>query len=109
MRVDQILKYEAYVKEITERKNTLDEQLSLVDRKRADIMHLLELEKCDAITMVKAAKKLKEVSRERRVIKEELSVVHHIYDKIRSPIPNKIYKPKEERYSTDVVKELLGK
>ena len=109
MRADQILKYETYVNEIKARKITLEDQLSLVDRKRTDVMHLLELEKCDAIIMMKAAKKLKELSQERRAIKEELSLVHHIYDKVKNPIPKKIYKPEEERYSTDVVKELLDK
>ena len=109
MRADQILKYEAYVNEIKTRKNALEDQLSLVDRKRTDVMHLLELEKCDAITMVKAAKKLKVLSQERRAIKEELSLMHHIYDKLKTPIPKKIYKPEAERYSTDVVKELLDK
>lgn len=107
MRTDQIIKYEAYVKEIKERRKRLLEELSLVDKKRADVLHFLELEKYDAVMMAKAAKKLKVLSQERRIIKEEISVVAHIYDKISKPIPQKIYKPATERYSTDVVNDLF--
>lgn len=109
MRTDQILKYETYFEEIKERRKTLENQLSLVDQKRTDVLHFLELEKHDAVKMVKAAKKLQVLSQERRVVKEELSLIHHIYDKLANPIPKKIYKPEIERYSTDVVKDLLDK
>ena len=107
MRVDQIAKYEAYFQEIKERKKHLLGELSIVDQKRDDVLHFLELEKYDAIAMMKAAKKLKVLSKERRIIKEELSLIEHIYAKLSPPIPNKIYKPATERYSTDVVNDLF--
>lgn len=48
--------------------------ISRLDQELSDIEHYLELENCDAVTLVKLAKKLRDVRRERRNAKETIEV-----------------------------------
>lgn len=53
------------------RAKELNEKVSEYDLAITDLMHFLELEKCDAVAMVKVAKKLKDLRAERRLVKIE--------------------------------------
>ena len=53
------------------RAKELNKKVSEYDLAITDIMHFLEFEKCDAVAMVKAAKKLKDLRAERRLVKIE--------------------------------------
>lgn len=53
------------------RKQELVQELSQCDQAISDALHYLENEKCDAVSMVKTAKLLKELRHKRRKIKVE--------------------------------------
>ena len=68
-----------FLKEAKARHRELQLKLSEYDTMLSDAMHFLELEKCDAIAMVKTAKIIKGVRQQRRDVKTEI-------DKLRSTI-----------------------
>ena len=82
-------------------------KLSEIDKKEQDLLHLLELESCSAVKLVKIAKKLQEVRKERRHIKREEEELTAIACRL-----GKKFKLKSETlngdYKTDVVKEFLN-
>ena len=56
----------------------LTEQLKRVDDETQDLLHVLELGKLDAIKTGEVAKRLKEVRKERRRIKDDLEVMEEV-------------------------------
>lgn len=65
----------SFLKQAQARKVELTDQLSQCDLATQDALHYLENEKCDAVSMVKTAKLLKELRTERRQVKMELDQV----------------------------------
>lgn len=65
----------SFLKQVQTRKAELIDQLSQCDLATQDALHYLENEKCDAVSMVKTAKLLKELRAERRQVKMELDQV----------------------------------
>ena len=100
--------YNEYREKLWARKRELEAQISEIDSKQEDILHFLEFEKCDAVTMVKVTKRLKALRAERREIKNEWAdlepVCKRLADKVKTKETNKIYK-----YRTDVIAECTGK
>lgn len=90
-------------KRATNRKEELCKELSKKDGEQEDILHYLEFKKCDAIITSKLVKKLKEVRKERRLIKEELEAVQ----RITQGINERKLKDKEYKFRTNVVMEIL--
>jgi hypothetical protein len=72
----------------------------------------LELEKCDAITMIKIAKELKSVRQKRRVAKEEFTTLQMLRDRLHCGGVNKLCDneavKKHYSYRTDVMKKIVG-
>lgn len=60
-----------YKIELKQRSNELAQLQSQYDQEEQDLLHFLEGEKCDAVQMVKVAKKLKIIRQERRDVKNE--------------------------------------
>lgn len=60
------------------RKQELQNLISLYDLQEQDILHYIEMKKCDAIISSKLMKKLKEVTTERRTSKEEFGALNSI-------------------------------
>ena len=58
------------------RQTELIAELSRHDLMLADAEHYLELEKCDAVDMVRTAKKIKEIRQNRRKVKNELDQIN---------------------------------
>lgn len=60
------------------RQQELQKELSKYDSEQDDILHYIEMRKCDAIMSAKLMKRLKVIREERRVVKEELNAVRSI-------------------------------
>lgn len=90
-------------KRANKRKEELCKELSKKDGEQEDILHYLEFKKCDAIITSKLVKKLKEVRKERRLIKEELEAVQ----RITQGINERKEKNKNYKFRTNVVMEIL--
>lgn len=61
----------SFLTQVKTRKEELSTEISQHDMAISDILHYLENEKCDAVDMVRAAKKLKEIQKNRRKVKIE--------------------------------------
>lgn len=70
--------YNNLISRVNKRKDELCKLQSQCDSEQDDILHYIEMKKCDAITSAKLMKKLKETREQRRVIKEELSALESI-------------------------------
>lgn len=75
---DWIDEYNSLLSKVNERKDELAKIISQYDSEQDDILHYIEMKKCDAIMSAKLMKKLKEVREQRRVTKEEFSAVSSI-------------------------------
>lgn len=94
-----------FVKDLTKRYNELSVLLSRYDNEEQDLLHFVENEKYDAVTMVKVAKELKEVRLARRVIKIELEQVQSMKDQLSQKNHEKFAK-KTYVYKTDVLSNI---
>lgn len=90
-------------KRAAKRKEELCKELSKKDGEQEDILHYLEFKKCDAVITSKLVKKLKEIRKERRLIKEELEAVQ----RITQGINERKEKSKDYKFRTNVVMEIL--
>lgn len=97
--------YNIYRDEIKKRKRELEEELSQVDLKQQDILHFLENEKCDAVTMSKATKKLIVVRKQRREIKEEWAYINWIWLRMKDKIQEN--NNHNYRYRTDIMNDIV--
>ena len=75
-----ILEYNNFLDKVNKRKSELTKLQSEYDLQREDILHYIEMKKCDAIISAKLMKKLKEISEQRRIVKEELQSLTSISD-----------------------------
>ena len=73
--VDQ---YNTLIKDVNKRKVEIQSSLSQYDSEQDDILHHLEMIRCDAIISSKLIKALKEIRAKRRIIKEELAALNSI-------------------------------
>ena len=65
----------SYKTELKTRKDELAKLESGYDQEEQDLLHFLEGEKCDAVQMVKVAKKIKVVRQAKREVKRELAAI----------------------------------
>lgn len=96
-------KYNSYREEVQKRKKELEAMMSNVDLEQQDILHFLENEKCDAVTMSKITKKLIVVRKRRREIKEEWEYTNWIWQRIYNKMVEKEFVG--YKYRTDITKE----
>lgn len=99
-----ILEYNGFLDKVNKRKSELTKLQSKYDLQREDILHYIEMKKCDAIISAKLMKRLKEVSEQRRIIKEELQSLKSI-----SALSKKSKYKNNETYifKTNVIIDLL--
>ena len=89
---------------MTNRRNELQKQLSNYDLQEQDILHYIEMKKCDAIMSAKLMKKLKEVTCARRVVKEEYCSLNSLTMNLKK---NKYKNNQEYTFKTNVIIDLL--
>lgn len=88
--------YNNLVVEIRKRSEFLKTELSNIDQLKTDIDHIIEMGTFDASNGYKLSKKLQEVLKQRRVIKNELESILPICKstsswQVRQPIKQKMY------------------
>lgn len=100
--------FNKYCSSLNKRHNELVKALSEVDLEQQDILHFLEFDTYDAVTMMKVTKRLKEVRVKRREIKDELDVIQSILCRIgKAPLA---HKPKTMyTYKTAVLSDISSK
>ena len=100
--------FNKYCSSLNKRHNELVKALSEVDLEQQDILHFLEFDTYDAVTMMKVTKRLKEVRVKRREIKDELSTIQSVLTRIgKAPLahePQTIY-----TYKTAVLSDISSK
>lgn len=101
---DWIKEYNHIIKKANKRKEELIILQSLYDSQQDDILHYLEMMKCDAIKSSKLMKALKEIRAKRRLVKEELGAVNSITSLAKQ---SKYENNDTYVYKTNVVIELL--
>ena len=100
--------YNKFKQKLGTRKTELNNKLSNLSLQEQDVLHFLELETYNAITMVKVTKKLKLIRIERREVKNELDEVSRVLDKF----AKKGFKTKDDKvyqYRTKVMEEFTDK
>ena len=100
--VDQ---YNTLIKDVNKRKVEIQSSLSQYDSEQDDILHHLEMIKCDAITSSKLIKALKEIRAKRRVIKEELAALNSISTLAKQ---SKYINNESYVYKTNIISIVLG-
>ena len=101
---DWIEEYNHIIKKANKRQAELIKLQSMYDSQQDDILHYLEMMKCDAIKSSKLMKALKEIRAKRRLVKEELGAVNSItmLAKQSKYVNNDTY-----TYKTNIIVELL--
>lgn len=102
---NHVEKYNSYRDEIRKRKLELEVQISHIDLEQQDILHFLENEKCDAITMSKITKRLIALRKERREIKEEWTDVNRVWQHIHNKMQERTFTG--HKYRTNIINEFV--
>ncbi len=95
---------------IEKKRNELLEQQSQLDLKEQDLLHYLELQNCDAVQMVKVASKLRSITHERRIVKNQFAEIEPVYTLLKCRIGNwkKHKDPSFYKVRTNILEETLG-
>ena len=102
-------KFNALADEMKARAKVLSERERILDKRREECLHFLELEKPNAAIRAKVTKILTDLSQERRQIKEELSDLQAVANKIKN-IEKSIDETVDRgyQYSDDFLTEVFG-
>ena len=92
------------LKDISIRRKELETILSGYDLALQDALHFLENEQCDAVAMVKVAKKIKELRMKRRSIKIELEKLQSVTSSITVGVAR--FDKKTYTYKTKTMQEI---
>lgn len=104
--------YTEFAAQIDKRHKECVKSVAKSDNIEQDLLHFLENESCDAVTMVMIAKKLQENRRERRQDKICLEQIQSIKSSIPSLINNKNLTRFEEKtytYKSDIMSDISHK
>ena len=99
MRFEQLR--QEFLKEAKVRRVELEAEQSKYDLMLSDAMHFLENEKCDAVTMVKTAKLIKELRQKRRKIKVEMEKLQSTKDSMTKGVSK--FDKKNYTYRTEII------
>lgn len=110
--MEMFLELETICIELRKRKQHLNSELSIVDKKRTDIEHYIEFYSLSASKGYKASKMLKECLEERRKIKNEMALIDNTLRMNIAVIGNgkgrnMLEKTKDKQYRPRVLEELF--
>lgn len=106
--MDYIKDFNEYAEHINKRFAELSKELSSVDQEQDDILHFLEFETYNAVTMMKVTKRLKEVRAKRREIKHEFNAVCAVHSRLgKSTLTDTTQK--RYTYKTEVLRDISSK
>lgn len=100
-----INEYNEFLDNTRKRQGELDKELSSLDLQEQDILHYIEMRKCDAVTSARLMKKLKEIRIKRRSVKEEHCAIASINST--SKKSNYCNKQKKYKFKTEIIFDLL--
>ena len=90
MPTEEILKYMlVFFQDIDKRLKELSNKQSIADMKQDEILHYIENHKLSASQSCKLVKQLKKVRNERRLIKNEIDIIHSLKDTFVDKYKNK--------------------
>lgn len=92
-----------FLKQMGLRKQELEQEQSKYDLAISDALHYLENEKCDAVSMVKTAKLIKELRHKRREVKVEREQVVCLLSSVRMKDIVKFEQRTDYTYRTNVM------
>ena len=98
-----------FLKQMGLRKQELEGELSQCDMAISDAMHYLENEKCDAVSMVKTAKLIKELRCKRRGIKVERDQVVCLLASVRMKDIKRYEQRTNYTYRTNIMDDIIHK
>lgn len=98
-----------FLKQARLRQMELNNELSQCDLAISDIMHALENETCDAIIMVKAAKRIKELRKQQRQIKVEWEQANILYCSMKDKDIARVEQRTAYTYRTNVMDDIRHK
>lgn len=77
MKPEDLLKYmHEFFNSINQEKIEIQKEINLKEAEQQDLLHEIEFSSLDAVEMMKIAKRLKTVRKERRVLKNELEKIN---------------------------------
>lgn len=101
-------KFNALLAEIKARAKELSEREKVLDKRREECLHFLELEKPNAAIRAKVTKILTDLSQERRMVKEELSDLQSVFGKIKGNDTITETVDRGYKYSDEFLAEVFG-
>ena len=108
--MDDIKKLQAdFLKQVRLRHQELTQELSQCDLAISDALHYLENERCDAVSMVKTAKLIKELRHKRRGIKVKHEQALCLINAVKTKKLTKFEKRTDYTYRTTVMDDIRHK
>lgn len=101
-------KFNIFVEELLSDKEKYCSDLSMVDKKLSDCLHFLENENANADTIAKVSKKIIELRKERRRIKNNLIDIENVLHRFKSTKKMNESAKCEYNYRTDVLVDILS-
>ena len=98
----------ALLTEIKAKAKELSEKEKILDKKREECLHFLELEKPNAAIRAKVTKILTDLSQERRTVKEELADLQSVTSKMKTLDLIKETADRGYQYSDEFLTEVFG-
>lgn len=101
-------KFNTLLTEIKAKAKELSEKEKILDKKREECLHFLELEKPNAAIRAKVTKILTDLSQERRIVKEELADLQSVTSKMKTLDLIKETADRGYQYSDEFLTEVFG-
>ena len=101
-------KFNSFLEELLRDKEQYTSQLSIVDKQLADCLHFLENEEVNEIILEKVAKRIMELRRVRRQIKNNLTDVNNVLNKFKSIKKMNETEECEYQYRTDILLDIIS-
>lgn len=101
-------KFNIFVEELLSDKEKYCSDLSTVDKKLSDCLHFLENENANTETIAKVSKKIIELRKERRRIKNNLIDIENVLHRFKSTKKMNESAKCEYNYRTDVLVDILS-
>lgn len=101
-------KFNAFVEELTNKKEECRTAVSAFDKQLSDCLHFLENEKANAVVLAKVNKKIRELRQARREAKDTLIDINNVLNKFKSIKKMNEVSECEYTYRTDIVFDILS-
>ena len=101
-------KFNSFLEELLRDKEKYTSQLSIVDKQLTDCLHFLENEEVNEIILEKVAKRIMELRRVRRQIKNNLTDVNNVLNKFKNTKRMNETSECEYQYRTDILFDIIS-